>query len=245
MRIPNSTELALINSQRVQMGIDAYKDPSEARIMTIRAIHNLATRDYYTWDVKSGLIPLAESYPGKPLLINHDWWDVAQSKGRILAAKVLNKDPSEIPTEANNVNSKLRGKINKDIIQKFGYWELEVTAWVDATAPIANELKNGSLLEVSIGALAGNNIFCPNSGSPIGMEYDDEFSNFFQVKCNHQNCKRCMMDLSGDLQDRGYFTPDELAKYPVINYVMVGEVVEAIELSFVNVPNVPGARQVA
>jgi hypothetical protein len=54
-----------------------------------------------------------------------------------------------------------------------------------------------------------------------------------------------MLDLSGDLVKRGYFTPDELAKYPVINYVMVGEVVEAIELSFVNVPNVPGARQVA
>lgn len=228
------------------MGLEPYTETTQAQILDIRAAHNLITRDSYVWDVATGLIPLAETYAGKPLIINHDWWDVSQSKGRILSAKVQEKSPADIPNEIKVLAKQdpQKQKIMDDVLAKYGYWELNVQAWIDAESPAVRLINQGSYSEVSFGALGGNSDYCPNSGKEMHPDYESD--NYFQVRCEHSACRNCLVDFYGwGLAESGYFSQDELKKYPVIYYYITGDIVEAIELSFVMIPNLVGAKMVA
>jgi len=241
MPTPTPSELALINVQRVEMGLEPYDAPEQALTLKIRAIHNLLTRSNYTWDVRTGLIPLAETYVGKPVIINHEWFDVSATQGRVLQAYVEKKEITEIPEEIKNNKNPIKQKIVADILSKTGYYELICLCWFDAETPAKNSINQGLYHEVSIGALGGNEYFCPNSQKRMEPDYDS--SNFYQFVCEHELCQNCLLDTTGELS-KFYFSEEELSQSAVIHYFLTGDISEAIELSFVMLGNVVGANVV-
>lgn len=238
MRIPTTDELGLINIQRSEMGLEPYEQ-DQVQIITFRALHNLVTRSGYAWDIRTGLLSLANTYENKPLTADHAHWNVEKNMGRILQAKVVKKDESEIPIEVLNNQAEKIQQINADIYDKLGYYELLMQAWVDSGSDLIPKIKSGAYSEVSFSGGAEGGILCPLSTLPTS--YDPESDNYFQRVCNSDDCKRCVIDLWGYAQ-KGLMSDEELTKYPVFSYYLKGLIHESYELSFVGVGNVPGAK---
>jgi len=79
----------------------------------------------------SEVVKMPESILGKSATFDHDWWDVRQMYGRIVAASAYEAEPPENLTESDRA-----------IIEKEGYWVCKIDIEVqraEQTLPMMSE----------------------------------------------------------------------------------------------------------
>lgn len=213
---PSPDQLVLINKYR-PAGTPEY-EASEIMVVTMRASHNLLHKSFNVWTPES-LLAMAQQYPGRPLELNHDWYDVASTVGFVFDAQLMSIP--QVRPECGTVSP----EINRDIVSKYGYYELYLQAAIEAGTPIHEGIRFRRLSSVSTGTMNVPALKCPTCNTSYSNPACPHIPNTDFVR---------YLIANNQLSDEQLLL--------VSPYNLIGEIRFAEECSLVNSGNLPGAE---
>jgi hypothetical protein len=225
---PKPAELAMISKHT---GYPA--DPDDWEVVSIRASDNLSWMSYPAVWHENILRGMTKQFPGKTLLLDHNSYQVANSRGFFIKTALI-QDEDAPPEIINNLG---RGKINRSIVKAGGWKQVIVMAAIhrDEEA-LLSRVKARSVQDVSTGSfLSGVRQICPHCSEKMGREVEaSEKDEDGRYTCPHEVPTPFMMMLV----EWGYF--DEEIKF--MEYVIIdGEGQVHNETSFVVEGNLASA----
>ena len=211
---PNPEQLRLMNQLR-PMGMAPYTADDMISV-PIMASNNLLTWGQSRWAI-AAVQKMADTYPGKPMLLNHNDSDVQDSVGFVYDAQVIysNAVPKDVLDGAGET------KYNEVVAKSEGFYQLMAYAAIAANHPILDALQFGRISNVSTGCITDGTYRCPLDGTEFDMA---------RMRCaegHYHPLAAWWLDL-----DEG----DTVAPY----YIKDG-VISSYELSFVVAGNLPAA----
>lgn len=213
IREANAEDLALIN-RYVPAGLDPLTE-ADVFVVSVVAADNLVNRSGWRWR-SAELDQMAQSYPGAIATIDHEWDHVEKAKGRVFAARTLTAeqmpDPSRLRKNPNYGD-------NMGILAREGYACCVVDMYMPKLPKLVEKFRLAIWKEVSVGGLTYQEFHCP----VCQKSFEDD-------GCTHiPNVWWMTWDL------------DESEQEMVVPYYeRVGDY-DLVEISFVAVPNLPGA----
>lgn len=157
-RHPNSKEIKLIN-QFKPYGLDPW-EPSELMRFCLIASNNLIHGSGQAWD-ENALNTMVASYPGCPLMIDHEWEDQTKTFGMIYDALIYSLPRVSKEGMAKILEKSPNPREDSRIIQKNGYHQVLVFGFVEATHPIISEISYGRKTNISMGGIFYGESICP------------------------------------------------------------------------------------
>lgn len=147
--------------------INCYKpvnapDYSDGDVSTfsILASNNLLHSSMFQWDLQS-LKTMANTYPGKPLMLNHDWENVLNQVGMIYDAQLLHYPNPSPDIRSYFLAISPNKAIDNAIMDKEGIYQLVCQCMTETSHPITNDLMYGRKIYASIGGLSTGAMVCP------------------------------------------------------------------------------------
>ena len=196
-----SVDNVLNSNELGQMGIDTHiGEPSPAQLERIckmtgkeweasdwmvipfMASNNLVDYNYRRWHIDC-LAKMALTYMAKPLMFNHELWNVEDSEGFFFDVKLILGDEADEETR----NGGEFGEENDEILEQEGYCWLFLCAAVPADSKAAEVIGRRKANDFSTGSLGSKPIyFCPDcekeQGRPVSAFERDEEGEFV---CRH------------------------------------------------------------
>jgi hypothetical protein len=203
-----------INSYRPQ-GHPEYSQ-SDVSSFHILASNNLLHSDLFRWNLPS-LKQMARTYPGKPLMLDHDWEDVLKQCGFIYDASLLHYAHPSPELKAHMLAHSPKPELDKAIIEKEGLYQLLCHCATETSHPITNDLQYNRKINASIGGISLKESYCPICLT----SFEDQF-------CSHY--------MPGG-KIHGNVKPENIAPYWIR-----GGFLNTMELSLVMAGNCPTAR---
>jgi|LakMenEpi03Aug12_release.lakeMendotaPanAssembly.Ray.scaffolds.fasta_scaffold169764_2 hypothetical protein len=166
-REPTAEELTAINAY-CPMGADPW-EASELLRFPMMASNNLIHGSLMAWD-ETALTTMVASYPGCPLMIDHEWDRCEKTFGMVYDALLYS-----LPRVSEEGMRKLLSKSpnpseDRAIIERDGYHQVLVFAFVEQSHPGASDVLYGRRANVSIGANFYGKSYCPICNTP----YEDK-----------------------------------------------------------------------
>lgn len=211
---PNPEQLASMNRFR-PMGVPEYT-ADEMVSVPCMASNNLLMWSSSRWAI-AALDRMAETYPGKPMLLDHSDYSVKESVGFVYDTQMLSSNtvPDEVLEGAGE------REYNEIVIRSEGFHQLVVYAAISANHPILEALAYGRISNVSTGCITDGTYRCPLDNTEFDMS---------TLRCSeghYHPVARYWLNLRED---------DVVAPYDIKDGV-----VSSFELSFVNMGNLPAA----
>lgn len=211
---PAPEQLRLMNQYR-PMGAPEYTTDNMVSV-PLMASNNLLMWSSSRWAI-AALEQMAETYPGKPMLLDHADYSVKESVGFVYDSQIIHSNavPEEIIDGAGE------SEYNEIIVKSEGFYQLVAYAAIAANHPIIDALAYGRVGSVSTGCITNGTYRCPLDGTEFNMS---------KLKCEHGHyhpIARYWMRLDED---------DIVAPYDIKDGV-----ISSYELSFVNMGNLPAA----
>lgn len=211
---PDAEQLRLMNQYR-PMGMPEYTADDMVTV-PLMASNNLLTWSGSRWAI-AAVQKMADTYPGKPMLLDHSDYSVKESVGFVYDAQVIysNAVPAEVVEGAGET------EYNEVIARAEGFYQLVAYAAIAANHPIIDALTMGRVSNVSTGCITDGTYLCPLDNTEFDMN---------KMRC-HEGHYHPMAAYWMGLDD-----DDVVAPY----YIKDG-VISSYELSFVVVGNLPAA----
>ncbi|MEM9116875.1 MAG: hypothetical protein AAGD09_03220 [Cyanobacteria bacterium P01_F01_bin.56] len=211
---PTPEQLRLMNQYR-PMRIPEYT-ADELISVPLMASNNLLTWGQSRWAI-AAVQKMADTYPGKPMLLNHNDYDVKESVGFVYDAQVIysNAVPQDVLDGAGET------EYNEAVVRAEGFYQLVAYAAISVNHPILDALRYARVGNVSTGCITDGTYRCPLDGTEFDMS---------RMRCaegHYHPYARWWFNL-----DEG----DVVAPY----YIKDG-VISSYELSFVVAGNLPAA----
>ena len=200
-------------------------------ILNLRASDNLVQYSYMKW-AKHMLEDMAKTAVGNPLLLDHAWYSVNKSIGFLINSYTLETNQN------NEIKHKLGyEKINKGIIKEEKY----ISVMMQAAIPKTNEnLRYIEAIDTGVfngcstgGEISKINFICPHCskehGRKVSFNERDENGNYV---CPHFIPNDWYYYL---------FSDDEEMMNKIADYAEYDGIYENLELSLVNIGNLPNA----
>lgn len=206
-------------------------------VMTAMASNNLINRSIRKWH-PNVLRQMEAYYPGRPLILNHDWDDCSEAVGLIYDAKLINSTTA--PEEALNRPSMVENQINQGIVNREGYSCLYVMCAIDSSLTnLVDGIQSRRLNDVSTGGLLNSvRLICPDCTAEMGREVTfTETDKFGEYTCKHLIPWRLSDIGCGDDMD-----DDEEDEYPYASYLELDGIKDMVELSLCQCGNLPMAK---
>jgi hypothetical protein len=214
---PTDEQLRLINQFR-PMGREAYT-ADELVSVPLMASNNLLTWGSSRWSVEA-LEAMANTYPGKPMILDHSDYTVKETVGFVYDAQMI--ESNAVPLDV--MNGAGEGQNNQAVLQAEGYHQILVYAAIAANHPIVDALRFGRVSNVSTGCITDGTYTCPLDGTQFGTK-------------------------SGMRCAEGHYLPNPWLTYyldpeereMIAPYYIKDGVISSYELSFVVAGNLPAA----
>jgi len=190
-----------------------YTD-GELSSFDVLASNNLLHASMFKWD-KNSLIQMAQTYPGKPLLLDHQWENVAAQHAFIYDACLYHYPQPSQEVQDYFLALSPAPDIDRQIMADEGLYQLKCCIATETSHPITSELNYGRKINASIGGLADGSMICP----VCNTDFDDD------------NCPHLIP---------GFEYANN--SFPVAPYWIRSGYQETIELSLVTAGNCPSAR---
>lgn len=214
MGAPSAEQLVLINQYR-PLGTPEYT-AGEIVSVPLMASNNLLTWGQSRWSIQS-LEKMAETYPGKPLALDHPW-GVKDTVGFVYESQVIqsNAVPQSVLEGAGE------GINNSIVIQAEGFYQMVCYAAVEASQPILDAIRYGRVNNVSTGCITEGIYICPLDGTRFGSK-------------SNMRCEE------GHYMPHPYIWVEEEDQDMLAPYYIKDGVISSHELSFVLTGNLPAA----
>jgi len=210
----NPDTLNKINSFRPH-GHPEYSD-SDISTFHILASNNLLHCDLFRWDLPS-IKQMARTYPGKPLMLDHDWEDVLKQCGFVYDATLLHYANPSPELKEYMLSRSPRPEIDSKILEQEGLYQLLCHVVTETSHPITNDLQYNRKINASIGGFSDKQTYCPICNTSFE---DDDCPHYLPVGKIHGNVKA-----------------ENIAPYWIR-----GGYIDTAELSLVMAGNCPSAR---
>ena len=211
---PLPEQLRLMNQYR-PMGMTPYTADDMVSV-PLMASNNLLTWGLSRWAI-AAIQKMADTYPGKPMLLDHSDYSVKESVGFVYDAQVIysNAVPQDVLDGAGE------SEYNSIVARSEGFYQLVAYAAIAANHPIIDALNYGRVGNVSTGCITDGTYRCP---------LDNTVFNMRTMRCSegHYHPIAAMYGMTDP--------DDEIAPY----YIKDG-VISSYELSFVVAGNLPAA----
>lgn len=219
MGAPSQAQIDLINEFRPR-GMPK-RSAQDYIVVPFLASHNLLNHSRGVWS-RDALEVMAATFPGMPLLLNHDWGEVKNSVGFIFESALfqLQDAPEAIAQAADH------WEVNRSILQRDGFTALVLNAAIAKDQPIISDIETRRAHQCSTGVLTDGSLVCPHCKT----DFDD-----------YRNCEHYVPFGMSGRQIRRYQAEGE----PLADYYIRGGALEAFELSLVVSGNYPGAAVIS
>lgn len=157
-RNPTEEELAKINQWRPR-GSPEY-DANELLTVPILASNNLLHSELMKWDLNA-IESMVASYYGKDFMLNHDWMDVKQTFGFIYDAELWHIPRLSSQQVATLINLSPNPEVDKETLTKEGYYQVILYGAIEASHPIASEIRYRRKSDISVGGYFHGDWICP------------------------------------------------------------------------------------
>jgi hypothetical protein len=170
----------------------------------------------FRWDEPS-LKTMARTYPGKPLMLDHDWEDVLKQCGFVYDAMLLHYPNPSQELQDHFLAQSPAPDMDRDILAKEGLKQLICCVATESSHPVTNDLLYGRKINASIGGLSTGEAYCPICDTSFD---DDNCPHYIPSDNLHGNVKM-----------------ENIAPYWIR-----GGYMDTMELSLVMAGNCPSAR---
>jgi hypothetical protein len=182
----------------------------------VLASNNLLHASMFKWD-KQSLQRMAKTYPGKPLILDHQWENVSAQHAFIYHADLYHYPQPSQDIKNYFLNLSPAPDIDSHILETEGLYQLKCCIATETNHPITSELNYGRKINVSIGGLADGSMICP----VCNTSFEDD------------NCPHLIPGFQYSYVDNSF---------PIAPYWIRSGYQETIELSLVTAGNCPSAK---
>jgi hypothetical protein len=162
-----SDELNKINQYR-PVNSPEYSEGDISKF-SIMASNNLLHASMFKWDINS-LKTMGRTYPGKPLMLDHEWENVMNQVGFIYDAQLLHYPNPNNEIRSHYLQNSPNKAIDNMIMDEEGIYQLICQCATETSHPITNDIMYGRKINASIGGLASGEMTCPLCNT----SFDDE-----------------------------------------------------------------------
>lgn len=171
-REPTSEELTAINAY-APMGALPW-EASELLRFPMMASNNLIHGSLMAWD-ETALATMVASYPGCPLMLDHEWDRAEKTFGMIYDA-LLYSLPRVSEEGLGKILAKSPNPVeDRGIIESYGYHQVLVFAFIEQSHPGASDILYGRRANVSIGGNFYGQSYCPTCNTPYNDKHCEHY----------------------------------------------------------------------
>jgi hypothetical protein len=165
---PTKEQLAKINAW-----VPSQAKPlseSEVAVVTFVASDNFLDLNMIAWSLP-GLLTMRDRYPGKPLILDHAWYSIEQSRAFVFDARLVKY--SEAPDDINIAGYEAQNR--QQMKRDKGYYQLELDCAFEADICTLKDLRFRRAAKVSTGTMISrpwdrSGYLCPS----CNVEFEDE-----------------------------------------------------------------------
>ena len=203
-------------------------DPEDWVVVPYMASNNFIDFGYRRWHLDI-LVQMAKGFPGRPLLLDHDWYESDKAVAFLFDAKLV----KDLEVSDETLNGGDFAEFNQQILDEEGYVWLYLCAAIPKNEDDAQAILNRKFNDCSTGSILKNpRLICPNctaeKGREIGFFDRDKNDEYICPHLVPSNFMFWLMEGREDVQFADYA-------------ILTAEHHEAIELSNVNRGALPAA----